>query len=77
MNLPVQPFLLFSHSTLQDNLESSTYEVFEKDVTKYSQYEEAVYRALIDRVPEDKKEQVVTTVRSEGGRYWVGLVHGS
>ena len=33
----------------QDNLESSTYEVFERDVTKYTQYEEAVYRALMDR----------------------------
>lgn len=34
--------------TLQDNLESQTYEVFEKDTTKYVQYEEAVYRALRD-----------------------------
>ena len=34
---------------MQDNLESATYEVFERDVTKYTQYEEAVYRALIDR----------------------------
>jgi protein arginine N-methyltransferase 5 len=30
-------------------LESNTYEVFEKDTIKYSQYEEAVYRALLDR----------------------------
>ena len=37
------------HTFDQDNLESSTYEVFERDVTKYSQYEEAVYRALMDR----------------------------
>lgn len=34
---------------LQDNLESGTYEVFEKDTIKYVQYEEAVYRALMDR----------------------------
>jgi hypothetical protein len=33
----------------QDNLESHTYEVFEKDAIKYTQYEEAVYRALLDR----------------------------
>lgn len=33
----------------QDNLESATYEVFEKDTTKYVQYEEAVFRALCDR----------------------------
>jgi len=31
-----------------DNLESSTYEVFEKDPVKYAQYEEAVFQALCD-----------------------------
>ena len=35
-----------------DNLESSTYEVFEKDPFKYTQYKKAIYEALIDRVPE-------------------------
>lgn len=35
---PLQP--------LQDNLESSTYEVFEFDKMKYTQYEEAVYRCV-------------------------------
>lgn len=34
---------------LQDNLESATYEVFEKDATKYELYSEAVYRTLLDR----------------------------
>jgi protein arginine N-methyltransferase 5 len=34
-----------------DNLESSTYEVFERDPVKYAQYEKAVYQALLDRVP--------------------------
>jgi len=34
---------------LQDNLESATYEVFEKDIIKYVQYEEAVFRALGDK----------------------------
>ena len=32
-----------------DNLESATYEVFERDPVKYRQYEEAVYLALCDR----------------------------
>lgn len=32
-----------------DNLETDTYEGFEKDPIKYQQYEEAVYRALMDR----------------------------
>ena len=41
---PLQP--------LQDNLELQTYETFEKDTTKYSQYEEAVLAALLDRVPD-------------------------
>eukprot|EP01121_Diplochlamys_sp_Union-15-3_P004431 TRINITY_DN1457_c0_g1_i1.p1 TRINITY_DN1457_c0_g1~~TRINITY_DN1457_c0_g1_i1.p1 ORF type:complete len:617 (+),score=84.84 TRINITY_DN1457_c0_g1_i1:91-1941(+) len=36
---PLQP--------LMDNLESQTYEVFEKDPVKYKKYEEAVYQALI------------------------------
>lgn len=55
---PLQP--------LQDNLESQTYEVFERDATKYSTYEEAVYRALLDRVPAECAEDT-TTVRTERG----------
>ncbi|GAA5836114.1 hypothetical protein JCM9279_002199 [Rhodotorula babjevae] len=46
---PLQP--------LMDNLEGETYEGFEKDPIKYRQYEEAVYRALLDR-PQDR----VTTI---------------
>ncbi len=36
LQAPLQP--------LQDNLESSTYETFERDAAKYAAYEEAVYR---------------------------------
>ena len=36
---------------LMDNLESDTYEGFEKDPIKYQQYEEAVYQALMDMPP--------------------------
>jgi protein arginine N-methyltransferase 5 len=39
--VPLQP--------LADNLESRTYEIFEKDPIKYVQYEKAIYQALIDR----------------------------
>jgi len=46
---PLQP--------LQDNLESPTYEVFERDSTKYSLYEEAIYGALMDLVSEEEKDQ--------------------
>jgi len=41
LQIPLQP--------LADNLESRTYEIFEKDPIKYIQYEEAIYHALIDR----------------------------
>lgn len=41
---PLQP--------LQDNLESQTYETFERDANKYLAYEEAVVAALLDRVPD-------------------------
>jgi protein arginine N-methyltransferase 5 len=40
---PLQP--------LQDNLESQTYETFERDIKKYTTYQEAVYRALLARCP--------------------------
>jgi len=41
---PLQP--------LQDNLESTTYETFERDGQKYSQYQLAIAAALRDRVPD-------------------------
>ncbi|KAF9616785.1 hypothetical protein IFM89_032338 [Coptis chinensis] len=46
---------------LMDNLEAQTYETFEKDTVKYSQYQRAVSKALVDRVP-DEKASTVTTV---------------
>ncbi|XP_062454791.1 protein arginine N-methyltransferase 5 [Rhea pennata] len=51
---PLQP--------LMDNLESQTYEVFEKDPIKYSQYQQAIYRCLLDRVPEEEKDTNVQVV---------------
>lgn len=44
LQAPLQP--------LMDNLEAQTYETFEKDSTKYIQYQRAVHSALLDRVPE-------------------------
>lgn len=32
-----------------DNLQSTTYEVFERDPVKYAKYEQAVYLALSDK----------------------------
>jgi len=48
LQCPLQP--------LMDNLESQTYEVFEKDPVKYSEYEAAIKAALIDMIPESELE---------------------
>ncbi len=45
LQAPLQP--------LQDNLQNATYETFEQDPVKYANYEEAIYRALVDRVGMD------------------------
>lgn len=58
LQCPLQP--------LQDNLESATYETFERDAIKYITYEEAVYRALLDRVPQDKAEDTTTVLMVVG-----------
>ena len=49
LQCPLQP--------LMDNLESQTYEVFEKDPVKYSEYEKAMVQALLDRVPDELKNE--------------------
>ena len=55
LQAPLQP--------LQDNLESQTYETFERDGAKYEAYGEAVRRLLEDRVRVSRgKGQVPTTV---------------
>ena len=46
LQTPLQP--------LEFNLESATYEIFEKDPVKYGNYERAIELALRDR-PADKK----------------------
>lgn len=51
LQAPLQP--------LMDNLESQTYEAFEKDPVKYKQYERAIVKAL---ELEKEKEGVDTTV---------------
>lgn len=56
LQLPLQP--------LMNNLESSTYEVFEQDPVKYTQYEKAIYNALIDA---PKKRTVLMVVGAGRG----------
>lgn len=51
---PLQP--------LMDNLESHTYEVFEKDPVKYTQYQKAIYQALVERVKDDDRSSIVSVV---------------
>lgn len=46
LEYPLQP--------LYDNLDSYTYETFERDPVKYKKYQEAIEAALLDRVPQDQ-----------------------
>ncbi|KAL6578609.1 Protein arginine N-methyltransferase 5 [Orobanche minor] len=55
---PLQP--------LMDNLEAQTYEIFEKDTVKYSQYQRAVAKALVDRVPDENASSVTTVLMVVG-----------
>ena len=43
-----EDFLQFPLQPLMDNLESQTYEVFEKDPVKYTEYQRAMYLAILD-----------------------------
>lgn len=53
LEIPLQP--------LYDNLDSYTYEMFEKDPVKYMQYQRAIEGALKDKISADKRS--TTTVR--------------
>ncbi|XP_047327783.1 protein arginine N-methyltransferase 1.5 [Impatiens glandulifera] len=59
--LGYRDFLQSPLQPLMDNLEAQTYETFEKDTVKYTQYQKAVAKALLDRVP-DEDTSTVTTV---------------
>ncbi|KAJ7966077.1 Protein arginine N-methyltransferase [Quillaja saponaria] len=55
---PLQP--------LMDNLEAQTYETFEKDSVKYIQYQRAICKALLDRVPDEKSFEINTVLMVVG-----------
>ncbi|KAG5541168.1 hypothetical protein RHGRI_021132 [Rhododendron griersonianum] len=59
--LGYRDFLQSPLQPLMDNLEAQTYETFEKDTVKYSQYERAVSKALLDRIS-DEEASTKTTV---------------
>lgn len=58
LQAPLQP--------LMDNLESQTYETFERDPTKYIQYEEAITRALVHIHSKRQEEHNDTHTAAEG-----------
>lgn len=58
LQTPLQP--------LMENLESQTYEIFEKDPVKYAEYQRAVHLALLDRVPDEKADEITTVIMVVG-----------
>ena len=58
LQAPLQP--------LMDNLESSTYEVFEKDPVKYVKYEEAILKCLNDKGSKNTSGAMVVMVLGAG-----------
>ena len=61
-----EDFLQFPLQPLMDNLESQTYEIFEKDPVKYTEYQRAMYLAILDKVPFEEKETKVLTLMVVG-----------
>ncbi|KAJ8472242.1 hypothetical protein OPV22_026585 [Ensete ventricosum] len=64
--LGYRDFLQSPLQPLMDNLEAQTYETFEKDIVKYSQYQRAVCKALIDRVPDENTSTKITVLMVVG-----------
>ncbi|XP_057516470.1 protein arginine N-methyltransferase 1.5 isoform X2 [Amaranthus tricolor] len=66
--LSYRDFLQSPLQPLMDNLEAQTYETFEKDTVKYLQYQRAVSKALLDKVPDEKasSETIVLMVVGAG-----------
>jgi len=58
LQMPLQP--------LSDHLESSTYEIFEKDPIKYAKYREAARLAMIDKHQEEGMDSVTVAVVGAG-----------
>ncbi|XWS70630.1 hypothetical protein CRYUN_Cryun03dG0063200 [Craigia yunnanensis] len=61
IELGYRDFLQAPLQPLMDHLEAQTYETFEKDSVKYMQYQRAICKALLDRVP-DAEASALTTV---------------
>lgn len=66
IEIPYRDYLQAPLQPLMDNLESVTYETFEKDASKYNQYEEAVRLALLDGVREGDDAVVMVVGAGRG-----------
>lgn len=64
LEIPLQP--------LYDNLDSYTYEVFEKDPVKYIFYQRAIEQALLDKI--SNVEANTKTVRTGKVQYLMELI---
>jgi len=64
--MPYHDYLQAPLQPLQDDLESQTYETFEKDPVKYVQYEEAIYRCLKRMVADGKAAPLAVMVVGAG-----------
>ncbi|KAG6783509.1 hypothetical protein POTOM_012958 [Populus tomentosa] len=58
VELGYRDFLQSPLQPLMDNLEAQTYETFERDSKKYIQYQRAISKALLDRVPDEEASAV-------------------
>ena len=61
LQVPLQP--------LQDHKDSSTYETFEKDTTKYTSqpYQAAIRAALLEMQPQERRQDVMIMVLGWAG----------
>ncbi|CAN1132181.1 Protein arginine N-methyltransferase 1.5 [Linum perenne] len=66
--LGYRDFLQSPLQPLMDNLEAQTYETFEKDSMKYIQYQRAVCKALLDRVPDGEANSTTVLMVVGAGR---------
>jgi protein arginine N-methyltransferase 5 len=66
IELGYRDFLQAPLQPLMDNLEAQTYETFERDSVKYIQYQRAVEKALVDRVPDEKASELTTVLMVVG-----------
>jgi len=64
--LPYHDYLQAPLQPLQDDLESQTYETFEKDPVKYVQYEEAIYRCIKQKLETGKAQPLAAIVVGAG-----------